>query len=130
MHEQTTQLLTVLVDVAHGDEVNYFFTRNCPYCPYRHQHGAGRPGEDPRRYEHGRMSHCSHLNSALGNFEYDLVWTGEVIPVVEIARVQADQRERAERERKARCVCRARHRRRAPENPLSTSPHGTPLKCY
>ncbi len=36
--------------------------QRCPYCGERHYHGAGEPGENPRRWLGTRVPHCHRLD--------------------------------------------------------------------
>lgn len=56
----------------------------CPYCGGRHDHSAGSPGDDPRRFLGGRIAHCFPDS---GSGEYRLVescWSAQQVPAVRV----------------------------------------------
>lgn len=59
----------------------------CPYCGDKHDHSAGDPSEDPRRFLGGRQSHCMEGD------EYRLVeWTGQQLPTKQSIRAKSSLR--------------------------------------
>jgi len=56
-HEPTIPIALCVLE-HRGQHVLWKVLR-CPICGKEHRHGAGLPGEDPRRYLSHRSAHCT-----------------------------------------------------------------------